>query len=250
MVFLDLETTGLSTASDRIVEITILKVHPDGHEESVTRLINPEIPIPLDATSVHGITNEKVSSEPKFKQIAKSFLNFLEDCDLCGFNIKKYDLPLLEAEFKRAGIEFSRVGRRIIDTQIIFHRSNPRNLEAAYQIYCNKQLVNSHSSHADARACAEILDAQLRVHDDLPKDIDGLHEYCCDPEEVNWLDSEGKFLSIEGEVVCNFGKKHKGRSLKEIAKNDFGYIEWMMNADFSEEVKEILAKFTRAFPPH
>ncbi len=152
---------------------------------------------------------------------------------------------MLEAEFKRAGVEFSLSGRRIVDTQVIFHKYHPRNLEAAYQLYCNKKLNNSHTSDADARACADILDSQLGSHADLPKNIDGLHEFCSEPGEANWIDTEGKFISCEGEIVCNFGKKHKGRQLKEIAKNDYGYLEWIMGADFSAEVKGVVSKFLR-----
>lgn len=243
LVFLDLETTGLNTSTDRIVDITLIKVHPDGQEESKTRLINPEMHIPEESTKVHGITDEKVKDEPTFKQIAKSFNEFLEDCDLCGFNIKGFDLPLLINEFQRAGIQFSKANRRIIDTQVIFHKYHPRNLEAAYQRYCNKELENSHSSDADARASMEILISQLEVHSDLPGDMDGLHEFCCFPEESNWVDVDGKFIwNIEGEILCNFGKKYKGRYLRDIANEDPSYLGWILNNDFSDEVKHLVSQ--------
>ena len=239
LVFLDLETTGLNTSRDRIVDITLLKIHPDGREESKTRLINPEMPIPEDAIKVHGITDERVADEATFKQIAKGFREFLEGCDLCGFNIKGYDLPLLEAEFRRVGVEFSRSGRCIIDTQVIFHKHHPRNLEAAYDIYCGKKLENSHTSDADARASAEILDSQLEIHDDLPRDMESLHKLCCYPDEANWVDPDGKFIWFEGEAVCNFGKKHRGRRLKDIAVETPDYLLWITRDDFSPEVKRI-----------
>jgi DNA polymerase-3 subunit epsilon len=242
LVFLDLETTGLHISRDRIVDITLLKVYPDGTEESKTRLINPEMLIPEEATKIHGITDEKVSGEPKFKQIAKGFKEFLEDCDLCGFNIKGFDIPMLEAEFRRVGIEFSRSGRHIIDTQVIFHKNNPRDLEAAYMRYCGKDLENSHTSDADARASAEILDAQLEAHDELPHDIESLHQFCCYPEEANWVDKDGKLIWINGEVAINFGKKYKGILLKEVAEAEPDYLEWILKADFSEEVKDIIRK--------
>jgi DNA polymerase-3 subunit epsilon len=241
LIFLDLETTGLNTSIDRIVDITLLKIHPDGREESKTRLINPEMSIPEEAIKVHGITDEKVAGEATFKQIAKGFKEFLEGCDLCGFNIKGYDLPLLEAEFRRVGVQFSRSGRRIIDTQVIFHKYHPRNLEAAYKKYCDKELENSHTSDVDARASAEILNSQLEIHSDLPKDLNSLHEFCCAPGEANWVDPDGKLIWYDGEIVCNFGKKHKGRLLKEIAGIEPGYLEWMLSADFSAEVKSILS---------
>lgn len=239
LVFLDLETTGLNTSKDRIVDITLLKIHPDGQEESKTRLINPEMPIPEDAIKVHGITDEKVADEPAFRQIAKGFKEFLEGCDLCGFNIKGYDLPLLEAEFRRVGVEFSRSGRRIIDTKAIFHRFHPRDLEAAYRQYCGKELKNSHASDVDARASAEILASQLEIHAELPRDIEGLHQFCCDPQEANWVDPDGKFICCDGEITFNFGKKHKGKPLKEVAETDPGYLEWILTDDFSAEVKRI-----------
>ncbi len=242
IVFLDLETTGLNTSRDRIVDITLLKTYPDGREESKTRLVNPEMPIPKEATKIHGITDEKVMNEPKFRQIAKGFREFLEDCDLCGFNIKRFDIPLLESEFRRVGIEFSRSGRRIIDTQIIFHKLHPRNLEAAYLKYCNKKLENRHTSDADARASAEILDAQLESHDELPRDLESLHELCCYSEETSWVDQSGKLIWIDGEIAINFGKKHRGESLNKIAEIDPDYLEWMLRDDFSKEVKEIVSK--------
>jgi DNA polymerase-3 subunit epsilon len=242
LVFLDLETTGLNIFKDRIVDITLLKVHPDSREESKTRLINPEMPIPEEATKIHGITDEKVSDEAKFNQIAKGFKEFLEGCDLCGFNIKGFDIPMLEAEFKRVGIEFSRSGRHIIDTQVIFHKLNPRDLEAAYIKYCGKKLENSHTSDADARASAEILDAQLEAHDELPHDIESLHKFCCYPDEANWVDQDGKLIWINGEIAFNFGKKYKGRLLKEVAEIEPDYLEWIVSADFSNEVKEMVNK--------
>jgi DNA polymerase-3 subunit epsilon len=240
LVFLDLETTGLNISRDRIVDITLLKVFPDGREESKTKLINPEIPIPEESIKIHGITDERVAGEPKFRQIAKGFKEFLEGCDLCGFNIKGFDIPMLEAEFRRVGVEFSRIGRRIIDTQVIFHKKNPRDLEAAYMKYCGKGLLGGHTSDADARASAEILEAQLKTHDELPQDIEKLHQFCCYPNEVNWIDKDGKLIWVNGEVAINFGKKYRGVLLKEVAENEPDYIEWIMRADFSEEVKDIV----------
>jgi len=240
LIFLDLETTGLNIYRDRIIDITLLKIHPDGREESKTRLINPEMPIPEESTKIHRITDEKVAGEPKFRQIAKGFRDFLEGCDLCGFNIKGFDIPMLEAEFARVGVEFSRTGRLIIDTQVIFHKYNPRNLESAYLKYCGKNLEGSHTSDADARASAEILDAQLETHDELPKDIESLHQFCCYPNEANWVDKDGKLIRINDEIAINFGKKYKGMLVKEVAETEPDYIEWIMRADFSEEVKDII----------
>jgi DNA polymerase-3 subunit epsilon len=240
LVFIDLETTGIYPSTDRIIDITLLKIHPDGREESKTKLINPQVPIPEEATKVHGIIDDDVANEPAFRQIAKGFCEFLDGCDLCGFNIKGYDLPLLEAEFQRVEVEFSRSGRRIIDTMTIFHKFHRRNLEAAYRLYCGKELKNSHASDVDARASAEILASQLEIHGELPRDMEGLHQFCCDPQEANWVDPDGKFIYCAGEITFNFGKKYRGKPLKEVAKTDPGYLEWMRNADFSADVKGIV----------
>ena len=190
-----------------------------------------------------------MSGEPKFRQIAKSFKEFLEGCDLCGFNIKGFDIPILETEFKRAGVDFSRVGRRVIDTQVIFHKLNPRDLNAAYLKYCGKQLENSHTSDVDARASAEILGAQLESHEELPNDIEGLHQYCCYPEEANWVDPDGKFVWQGREVALNFGQ-YKGRLLKEIAEVDPGYLEWVAGADFSEKTRDIAISALKGLLPN
>ena len=242
LVFLDLETTGLNPSKDRIVDITLIKTHPDGREESKTRLINPEMPIPKASINIHGITDEKVANAPTFRQIARSFMEFLEDCDICGFSIKGFDIPMLETEFRRAGVEFTRSGRYIIDPQVIFHKLNPRNLGAAYLKYCGKNLENSHTSDADARASAEILSAQLESHDELPQDIESLHQFCCYPEEVNWVDQDGKLIWFNDEVAINFGKKYKGVLLKEVANTDPGFLEWILRQDFSEMVMGIVSK--------
>jgi DNA polymerase-3 subunit epsilon len=241
LVFFDLETTGLNPLKDRIVEITLVKLLPDGTEESRSRLIDPGVPIPETATAIHGITDDRVAGQPSFNRIAKSFRDFLEDCDLCGFNIKKFDIPMLEAEFRRAGVDFSRTGRRIIDTQVIFHKFHPRGLEAAYSLYCGKPLENLHSSDADARACAEILTAQLAAHEaELPADVDALHEFCCRPEEADYIDADGKLIWVNQEAAVNFSK-NKGVTLRTLADTDPGFLEWIMRADFSEQVKGIVA---------
>lgn len=236
-VFIDLETTGLSVNSDRIIELTVLKIHSDGTEEFKSTRINPEIPIPAAATKIHGITNEDVMDKPKFRQYASSLRDFLEDCDIGGFGVKRFDLPLLEAEFRRAGVEFSRQGRRILDTLVIYHKLEPRDLTAAYRKYCGKDLGNSHTSEVDVRAAAEVLDCQLDMYSDLPRDLDGLHNFC-NPEEVNWIDTDGKFVWSDGEAVLDFGR-YKGKSLKEVASIDPDYLQWVATGDFSTQVREI-----------
>ena len=238
LAFIDVETTGLSPYSDRIVELSILKIHPDGNKQYNSHRVNPGIPIPAEATAVHGIIDADVAGEPKFRQYAKSVRDFLEDCDISGFNVIKFDLPFLETEFARANVEFSRQGRYLIDSQVIYHQRDPRALQAAYQKYCGKEIENAHSAEEDAKAAAEILDGQLELHRDLPKDVAGLSALCYKVEE-NTIDVEGKFIWSEGEAVCNFGK-HKGRPLREIAKDYPDYLEWISRGDFSFEAKDIV----------
>jgi len=238
IVFFDLETTGLNRSSDRIVEFTFLKINLDGTEELKSDRVNPEIPIPKEASDIHGINNEDVANKPGFSHYAQTIIDFLNDCDLGGFGIRNFDLAILQAEFRRAGLVFTLKGRRIIDTLVIFHKFDPRDLPAAYAKYCGKHLENSHASEIDVRAAAEILDGQLAMHQDLPREIDRLHDIC-NPKEPNWIDCDGKFVWSEGHAVFNFGK-HRGMSLKEIATENPGYLQWIAGVgDFSIEVKEI-----------
>jgi DNA polymerase-3 subunit epsilon len=237
IAFLDLETTGLNTNQDRIVELTVLKIHPDGTEQLKSERINPDMPIPPEATAIHGITDDDVAASPRFRQYANSLLEFLTDCDLGGFGIMRFDIPLLEAEFRRAEKEFSRAGRRILDAQVIYHKLDPRDLSAAYRKYCGKELVDAHTSMADVRASALILDAQLAAHNELPKDVDGLYEFC-NPPISNSVDTEGKFLWTNGEITFNFGK-YRGQLISTIATEDPAYVQWVSNSDFPSDAKEI-----------
>lgn len=238
LAFIDVETTGRNPYSDRIVELSILKISPDGNEEYKSHRINPGIPIPEETTAIHGITDADVAEEPPFQQYARSIRDFLEGCDISGFNVINFDLPCLEAEFARSNVDFSRKSRYLIDSMVIFHQREPRNLKAAYLKYCGKEMENAHSAKEDAKVSSEILDSQLDMYKDLPKDVAGLCALCYKVNE-NSIDADGKFIWVEGEAVCNFGKKHKGSRLKNIAIEDPDYLSWIANADFSIEVKEI-----------
>jgi DNA polymerase-3 subunit epsilon len=240
LAFIDVETTGVNPHSDKIVELSILRIHPNGTEKYHSRRINPGIPIPPDATAIHGITDEDVANKPRFGQYAKSIRDFLEGCDIAGFNVIGFDLPILEAEFARANVEFSRQGRYLIDSMIIYHQRDPRDLQAAYRKYCGKEMLNAHTAEEDAKATAEILDGQLEMHQDLPRDVAELCAICYQVAE-NFIDAEGKFVWSEDEAVFNFGK-YKGQPLREIALNDPDYLGWISGADFSVEVKELVAK--------
>ena len=248
IAFIDIETTGLKLYSDRIVELSILKVHPDGKQEYKNHRINPGIPIPAEATAIHGITDADVEDEPMFSQYAKSIKAFMEDCDIGGFNVIGFDLPLLEAEFARAKVDFSRRGRYLIDSQVIYHRQDPRDLAAAYKKYCGKEMKNAHSAEGDALASAEILDGQLATHQDLPRSVSELCKLCYEMNE-NYIDTEGKFVWVGGEAVCNFGKKTRGSRLRDIVTQDPGFLRWIAEADFSTEVKTIASNALKGIFP-
>lgn len=240
LVFFDLETTGINITHDRIVEISFLKVYPNGKEEVKSRRINPEIPIPPQATAIHGITDDDVKDCPTFKQVARSLADQLEGCDLAGFNSSRFDVPMLAEEFLRAGVDFDMSKRKFVDVQIIFHKKEQRSLEAAYAFYCDKKLENAHSAEADAIATYEVLKSQLDRYPDLANDIEALSkEYS---SFNNNVDFAGRIIcNEEGVEVFNFGK-HKGKPVLQVLKNEPGYYNWMMEGDFPLNTKQVLTK--------
>lgn len=238
IAFIDVETTGLNTQQDRIIDISFIKMHPDGRQESLNFMINPCIPISAESTRIHGITDADVAGKPAFQEFASQILNFIQDCDLGGFGISKFDLMVLEAEFKRAGINYSREGKQILDVQHIYHKLEPRDLSAAYMKYCNKQLEGAHKAHIDVKATIDVLESQLEQNDTLPHDITSLNEFC-NPRHPTWIDSDGKFAWLGNDAVVNFGKKHKGHKLQDVSKSEPDYLQWMIRDDFSPEVKKI-----------
>lgn len=237
IAFIDIETTGLNPRQDRIIEICVIKIHPDGTEEILNSLINPTIQIPIEATQIHGIKNEDIKGKPNFNEFAQQLINFIDNCDLGGFGTK-FDLSFLESEFKRAGIIYSEEGRHIVDVQRIFHTLEPRDLSAAHLKYCGKPLENAHRAHIDVKATINILESQLEQHDILPRDVFSLHEFC-NPRNPLWIDNDGKFAWFEREAIINFGNKYKGKTLEFVSKNDSSYLQWIINSDFSSKVKEI-----------
>lgn len=240
LVFFDLETTGINITRDRIVEISLLKVHPNGKEESKTRRINPEMPIPPESTAIHGITDEDVKDCPTFKQVAKSLAEMLEGCDMSGFNSSRFDVPMITEEFLRAGVDFDTSKRKFVDVQIIFHKKEQRTLGAAYKFYCDKELENAHSAEADVIATYEVLKAQLDRYDDLENDINFLsQEYS---SFNNNVDLAGRIiLNDKGVEVFNFGK-HRGKSVVEVLNREPSYYSWMMEGDFPRNTKQMLTK--------
>lgn len=240
LVFFDLETTGINITRDRIVEISVLKVHPNGKEETKTRRINPEMPIPPESTAIHGITDEDVKDCPTFKQVAKSFADLLEGCDMAGFNSSRFDVPMLTEEFLRAGVDFDTDKKKFVDVQIIFHRKEQRTLEAAYAFYCNKKLENAHSAEADVIATYEVLKSQLDRYSDLENDVNFLSkEYS---SFNNNVDLAGRIiLNDKGVEVFNFGK-HRGKSVTEVLNKEPSYYSWMMDGSFPRNTKQALTK--------
>ena len=233
----DLETTGVNTSTDRIVEISIHKVFPNGKTETRTHRVNPGIPIPEKTTAIHGISTEDVANEPFFNDLAPNLYIFLNDCDLAGFNSNRFDVPLLVEEFHRAGYDFDVTNRNLVDVQNIFHKKEQRTLVAAYKFYCNKDLEGAHSAEADTLATYEILEAQLALYPDLKRDTKSLNDFT---RMHNAVDLAGRFVKNDaGITVFNFGK-HKGKDAAKVLKAEPSYFGWMMNGDFSQNTKKVL----------
>lgn len=239
LAFFDLETTGINLQTDRIVEIAILKILPDGSEVLYTRLVNPGMPIPAEATAVHNITNEMVASKPLFSQIAPEVFAFLADCDLSGYNINRFDVPVLAEEFFRCGIDLGLENRKCVDVQVVFHKMEERTLKAAYKFYCEKELENAHSAEADTRATHRILEAQLDRYPELMNNVDFLAEFT---QYRKTPDLENKFrYNTENHIVFNFGK-HKDKLLKQVFIEEPSYYYWMMEKDFLQSTKHLITR--------
>jgi len=237
LAFIDLETTGVNVGADRIVEIAILKVFPDETRETKTARINPTIPIPKEASAIHGIYDKDVADAPTFKSIAKSLAQFLDSSDLAGYNSNKFDIPLLAEEFLRAEVDFDLKGRKLVDVQNIFHQMEQRTLSAAYKFYCQKALENAHSAEADITATFEILEAQLDKYNELKNDVNFLHDFSY---RTNAADLAGRIVfNSKGVEVFNFGK-HKDKPVEEVFKIEPSYYNWMMNGDFPLYTKKVI----------
>ncbi len=235
LVFFDLETTGVNPFEDRIVQIAIIKLFPDGTEEEQQWLINPGIPIPKEVTAIHGISDEMVKTAPRLGDIAQELVRIFADADIGGYNVKNFDIPLLQQEFHRVGIVLDTEQLAVIDPMQIFRIKEPRTLEAAYEKYCGKTHTNAHNAMADTRASLEVLYGQLAAYPDLPKNVEELY-LACYPKDPNAYDAEGKLRMIDGKLVINFGK-NKGKTLQELALNDPGYLEWILAGSFSDKIK-------------
>jgi len=252
IAFFDLETTGIKVATDRIVEISIVKIHPDGKREIKTRRVNPERPIPAETSEIHGIYDEDVKDEPTFKKLAKSLDQFLVNCDLAGYNSNRFDIPLLAEEFLRAGIDFDVENRNLVDVQNVFHKMEQRTLVAGYKFYCGKDLTNAHSAEADTLATLEIMEAMLdkyqgvdfkdkkgNISQPVVNDVKALAEFTQVNKNVDLIGHI--VLNDEGKEVINFGK-HKGKVVADIFKKEPSYYDWMMRGDFPQYTKKVITK--------
>lgn len=237
--FFDLETTGTNIAKDRIVEIAILKVYPNGNKESKTWLVNPGVTIPEPVIAIHGITNEKVANEPSFKELSKEIYAMLKDCDLGGFNSDRFDIPLLAEEMLRADVDFDMKNTVAIDVQTIFHKMEKRTLGAAYKFYCDKDLTNAHSAEADTNATYEVLLSQLERYPELENNVKKLAEFSTHKKFVDFAG----FIALDEneEAIFTFGK-HKGKKVLEVLDSEPGYFGWILNADFPLYTKKVLTQ--------
>jgi DNA polymerase-3 subunit epsilon len=238
LAFIDLETTGINLGTDRIVEIGMIKILPDGNQSVKRKLINPEMPIPQASIDMHGITNEMVKDAPVFKQAANDIKQFLDNCDLSGYNSNRFDIPMLMEEFLRAEIEFDMKGRRLVDVQKVFHMMEQRTLSAAYKFYCQKNLEGAHSAEVDARATMEILQAQVARYPQMGNTVESILKFT--GEEVI-VDFARRFIMDKGVELFNFGK-HKGRPVTEVLKAEPQYYDWMMRGDFPLHTKQKLTE--------
>lgn len=242
LAFIDLETTGTNLGTDRIVEIAIVKILPDGNKSVKRKLINPEMPIPPSSSDIHGITDEMVKEAPSFKQVAQELKQMLDGCDIGGYNSNRFDIPLLIEEFIRVEVDFDMKGRRLLDVQRIYHMMEPRTLSAAYKFYCGKNLEDAHSAEADAVATAEILEAQIQKYPQLGDSVESVIK--ATGEEVI-VDFARRFGFENGTEVFNFGK-HKGRPVSEVLRSEPQYYDWMMKGDFPRHTKQKLTEiYTR-----
>jgi DNA polymerase-3 subunit epsilon len=238
VAFIDLETTGINLGNDRIVEIAIVKIAPDGSKIKKRKLINPQMSIPVAATAVHGITEEMVKDAPTFKQAANEIKQFIDNSDIGGYNSNRFDVPMLVEEFLRAGIEFSVEGRKLIDVQRVFHLMEQRTLTAAYQFYCNKTLESAHSAEVDAEATWEVLCAQIERYPNIGNSIESICKFC---GEEDIVDFGRRFIRQDGIEIFNFGK-YKGKPVADVLKQEPQYYDWMMRGDFAMHTKQKLTE--------
>lgn len=238
LAFIDLETTGIHITNDRIVEIAIVKITPDGNKQVKRKLINPLMPIPAGASNVHGITDDMVKDAPTFKQVANEIKQFIEHCDIGGYNSNRFDIPMMIEEFSRAGINFSLSGIKMVDVQKVFHQMEQRTLSAAYKFYCQKTLEGAHGAEVDATATWEILEAQIERYPQLGNTVEAIVKFTGEDDIVDFA---RRFIKVDGIETFNFGK-HKGKPVTQVLKEEPQYYDWMMKGDFAADTKQKLTE--------
>lgn len=238
LAFIDLETTGVNISIDRIIEIAIVKINPDGTKQVKRKLINPLMPIPKGSSDIHGITDEMVKDAPSFKQVANEIKQFIEQCDLGGYNSNRFDIPMLIEEFLRVGIEFSVDGKKLVDVQKVFHMMEQRTLSAAYKFYCQKNLDGAHSAETDATATWEVLEAQVERYPQIGNTVESIVKFTGEDDIVDFA---RRFIKENGVEVFNFGK-HKGKTVVQVLREEPQYYDWMMKGDFPMNTKQKLTE--------
>ena len=238
IAFIDLETTGINISLDRIVEFAIVKVFPDGSSQIKRRLINPQIPIPAGSSEIHGITDEMVKDAPSFKEVANELKQFMENCDLGGYNSNRFDLPMIVEEFGRINMDFSMEGRKLVDVQKVFHQMEQRTLSAAYKFYCKKTLEGAHGAEADATATWEVLEAQVELYPQMGNTVESIVKFTGEDDIVDFA---RRFIKEKGIEIFNFGK-HKGKPVTQVLKEEPQYYDWMMRGDFAMNTKQKLTE--------
>ncbi len=247
LCFLDIEATGVTPRADRIIELAIVKIAPDGSETAKEWLLNPEVPIPIETVAIHGITDEIVTNCPRFADAALEIRAFIGDADLGGFNLTRFDIPMLCEEFARAGVAFEAESRRILDAQKIFHAREPRNLAAALAFYCGREHTDAHGAAADTRATIDVVIGQFKRYTDLPADLEAL-DRLFNPRDPFNADRAGRFRWIDGRLTVNFGKK-KGTLVEDLIKNDPGFLKWIARSDFPLETRTIAENALKGILP-
>ena len=238
VVFIDLETTGINLVTDKIVEIALVKIFPDGRRQVKRKLINPQMPIPQVVIAIHGITDEMVKDAPTFKQVANEVKQFFDGCDIGGYNSNRFDIPMLIEEFLRCGLAFTTEGRKLIDVQKIFHQMEQRTLSAAYRFYCEKELVGAHGAEADATATYEVLEAQVLRYPNLGNTMESIYKFC---GEDDTIDFSRRLIKVDGIETYNFGK-HKGKAVTEVMRIEPQYYDWVMRGEFTLHTKQKLTE--------
>lgn len=239
IIFFDLEATGTDPGTDRIVEIAMIKINPNGSKEKYVKRINPTVPIPPETTAIHGISDEDIKDAPTFKQIAKELYEWMKGCDLGGYNAVRFDIPMLAEELLRCDVQVDFTERKFVDVQQIFFKKETRTLSAAYEFYCDKQMENAHNAEVDIETTIEVLEAQLDKYGDLENDVKALHSFTNGDEGI--VDYARRMVMKNGEPIFNFGK-YKGRKVTDVLKEQPQYYDWMMNADFPLHTKQKLTE--------